>query len=682
MYIKHVHKNRIVRLISGLRNRRSLATLITVLICSLAPANAATYRFIGENYLGIGNRWEYQIHVTEDPEYGVVDWWGTSNEEVIRNEVIEGYNTALVEENTNIPGIETSWSKINYYLTSDHLMSVRYEDYDWIRIVRNNNPFREAPVWISDSDNNRYLGRGEHTGIWKSPSFEWDGYGDTYVTFLQTETISVPAGTFNCIVVLMHAETHEFEGIWAYTDLTAWVEPTIGPVKTDEYFWGWIPGEGASEGRETSELTWTNILPAKVIGPNPKNGATNQSIDVDISWSGSQGATSYDVYFGECGNMQFKGNQPETTYDPGALLSCTAYCWRIDSVNTNGTTTGDEWSFTTGAFVPDVLNMTESAAETVLNNAGLVKGTVNYDNSRTVAADDIMEQNPPAGVSIACGSLVNLVISDGPSIFNPDINNDNRVNLADFEILAHWWLQNNCSTENAWCQGADLFPAGTVDILDLDILFENWLKNFSLAAHWTLDDNNPSETDSVIDVSGNENHGTPVNAMLSTEGALGDCLEFNGTTDSVDCGNDPSLQITDNLSISGWINLSAVGCNQFIVSKNNCYHLFVQPNNKVRFGITRGGLYYHEDSVSTLNINSWYHVVGVNDGVDLKVYINSFLEEGLEQDGGAIDNNAVNLWIGSKNGGSYKLSGKIDDVRIYNQALSEEEILSLSQCEN
>src|SRR3989304_9194440 len=81
-----------------------------------------------------------------------------------------------------------------------------------------------------------------------------------------------------------------------------------------------------------------------VTSPIPSNGATGQSINTDLSWADGGGATSYDVYF----NGEYRGNQSGTSYDPGTLTYSTTYCWRIDSKNSAGTTTGDVWCFTTG----------------------------------------------------------------------------------------------------------------------------------------------------------------------------------------------------------------------------------------------------------------------------------------------------------------------------------------------
>lgn len=90
--------------------------------------------------------------------------------------------------------------------------------------------------------------------------------------------------------------------------------------------------------------------PSKAVNPSPVHGATNQSTDVNLSWSDGGGADSFNVYFGTDSTPdsgEFKGNQPGTFYDPGPLLYGTTYFWRIDSVNEWGVTTGDVWWFKT-----------------------------------------------------------------------------------------------------------------------------------------------------------------------------------------------------------------------------------------------------------------------------------------------------------------------------------------------
>ena len=70
---------------------------------------------------------------------------------------------------------------------------------------------------------------------------------------------------------------------------------------------------------------------------------------------------------------------------------------------------------TTGPVtVPNVVNQTQAAATTAIAGAGLVVGTVTQQSSATVPAGSVSSQNPAAGVGVAAGSAVNLVVSTGP----------------------------------------------------------------------------------------------------------------------------------------------------------------------------------------------------------------------------------------------------------------------------
>jgi len=59
---------------------------------------------------------------------------------------------------------------------------------------------------------------------------------------------------------------------------------------------------------------------------------------------------------------------------------------------------------------------------------------------------------------------------------NADINNDGKVSLEDFAVLAVWWEDENACSSPNWCEGADFNMSGTVDMLDLTYFAENWLR--------------------------------------------------------------------------------------------------------------------------------------------------------------------------------------------------------------
>jgi 1,4-alpha-glucan branching enzyme len=56
-----------------------------------------------------------------------------------------------------------------------------------------------------------------------------------------------------------------------------------------------------------------------------------------------------------------------------------------------------------------------------------------------------------------------------------DINNDGKVNIEDFTVLACWWDDANACSSPDWCGGADFDMSGTIDLLDLATFIESWL---------------------------------------------------------------------------------------------------------------------------------------------------------------------------------------------------------------
>ena len=195
-----------------------------------------------------------------------------------------------------------------------------------------------------------------------------------------------------------------------------------------------------------------------------------------------------------------------------------------------------------------------------------------------------------------------------------------------------------------------------------------------LVGYWRFDE----ETGSAAkDSSPYGNHGTIYGATW-TDGKFGKALSFDGVDDYVDCGNDESLDITDEITIAVWVKPFSVSIsNAGIVAKpwNDQYGLVL---NQDRFQFA----YYLADgsggtlnSITTATTDKWYHVaVTITSEHLATLYIN-----------GAYDNSknlgqnlkshpaAVNIGWDGESGARY-FNGLIDEVRIYNRALSAEEI--------
>jgi len=92
------------------------------------------------------------------------------------------------------------------------------------------------------------------------------------------------------------------------------------------------------------------VPPGPATNPSPADGAFAVSVTTNLNWTADSGADSHDVYFGtnpSPGSGEFQGNQTATGFNPSSLADSTTYYWRIDEVNSDGTTAGPVWSFTT-----------------------------------------------------------------------------------------------------------------------------------------------------------------------------------------------------------------------------------------------------------------------------------------------------------------------------------------------
>jgi len=128
-----------------------------------------------------------------------------------------------------------------------------------------------------------------------------------------------------------------------------------------------------------------------------------------------------------------------TRLDNGYLLSFVSSITDCNQHTLSVTVTGQgttETRFTrcdatTGPVtVPNVLNQTQAAATTAIVSAGLVVGTVTQQSSATVLAGNVSSQNPTAGVGVAAGSAVNLVVSTGPAPAPGPVAVPNVLNLT------------------------------------------------------------------------------------------------------------------------------------------------------------------------------------------------------------------------------------------------------------
>ena len=91
----------------------------------------------------------------------------------------------------------------------------------------------------------------------------------------------------------------------------------------------------------------TQLTPHTPSGPSPADGATGQSLNVDLDWADAGHAASYDVYFGTSASPPKVGTVTSSSYALGTLASGTHYYWKIVATNKCADTAGPVWDFAT-----------------------------------------------------------------------------------------------------------------------------------------------------------------------------------------------------------------------------------------------------------------------------------------------------------------------------------------------
>jgi len=219
-----------------------------------------------------------------------------------------------------------------------------------------------------------------------------------------------------------------------------------------------------------------------------------------------------------------------------------------------------------------------------------------------------------------------------------------------------------------------------------------------LVGYWSF--NGPDmnwSTNTAYDRSGSGNNGTMISMSTTTSpvaGVSGQALNFASTTSNyVTMGDVLDFALTDQFTVSAWIKparLPAAGADFGIVGKELgsspfsgwYFGLYDVSGNgtKLTMGYIdgSGSLTYSDTSSYVVTAGNWQHVVGVYNNENITIYINGSSQavtSGTAAAGSV--NTAAPLLIGSESGSGDLFNGLIDEVRIYNYALSTSTIQQL-----
>ena len=154
---------------------------------------------------------------------------------------------------------------------------------------------------------------------------------------------------------------------------------------------------------------------------------------------------------------------------------------------------------------------------------------------------------------------------------------------------------------------------------------------------------------------------------------------FDGNDDYIDCGDSPAFNLTNAITIEAWIKRSAIGSTERIVSKRittdaaKGYGWAIRNTNILYF--TFWGIADIDSTLAITDITDWHHIAVTYDRTNMVFYLDTTQEIIAETRAMNASPN-IKLMIGRRDndGAAEEFSGLFGEVRVYNRALTPQEI--------
>ena len=204
-----------------------------------------------------------------------------------------------------------------------------------------------------------------------------------------------------------------------------------------------------------------------------------------------------------------------------------------------------------------------------------------------------------------------------------------------------------------------------------------------LVGAWSFNENAGTTT---ADASGNGRTGTIRQAQWTAAGKYGAALVFDGINDWVSVADHASLRVTSGVTVEAWVKPGVMSGWETVVMKErgaaaHSYALYAHDGGALPGGapvpsanVRVAGDHRTLRGPAAVPSGAWSHVAMTYDGTTQRLFING-VEVASAPQSGAIETGAGALRVGGNNSWTGEFfQGEIDEVRVYNRALSQPEI--------
>ncbi|MDO8619660.1 MAG: DUF2341 domain-containing protein [Candidatus Daviesbacteria bacterium] len=534
-------------------------------------------------------------------------------------------------------------------------------------------------VWVG---NTQYNFNGNTTlsdNTWYHASMTYDG--ETVTLYLNGKvdgTLTSPSGNMDSDTVNLRIGNDSsgaayFKGFIDEPKVYPYAR-TAAQIKTDynSHGAGTAKGAGTTLGATTQDYLSNGLVGYWKMDESSGNAADSSGNSNTGTWNGT-GASHYSAgKFGNGGG--FNGTDDYATGTLSSSLQPTritiSLWWQAQStgsnqyiIDTNGDNSNYGYTIQTNANITGYYVTLGGVASDQLTNYTFTAGNwyhfiATYDGSSIITYINGARQS-----SFSISSSPNITYSGGA--FNIGRNNNNSYFIKG--ILDEIRVYNRA-----------LSPKEVSDLY-------NWAPG--PVGYWRMDDKVAGASKTITDVSGNGNNGTTYSAngtgmdCVKSPGKYGGGCEFDGVDDYVDTGSGASLTLgVSDFTLEAWVKTSKTTGNQVVFKKRNggnWYTLYIVPSGRAKLELTADD----RNTAATGNIadGTWHHIAITRNysGNSSTIYIDGASVASTKVGTMQIDvTNAATLIMGRYGASSEAFLGLIDDVRIYNYARTQKQIVS------